>query len=103
MGLDWPAAPGKAEPPGQRKFGLRADLQSGILLDIALSDVSSSTNAQQRQLERQLVPRVPGTVPQDVVEIDSEPEPLPPGLRWVRLEHHPCLSAYQRHSTAYLG
>lgn len=55
MGLDWPAVPGKAEPPGQRKFGLRADLQSGILLDIALSDVSSSTNAQQRQFERQLV------------------------------------------------
>lgn len=54
-GPDWPAAPGELGPPDRQKFGLRAELHSGILLDIALSDVSSSIHAPQRHFERQLV------------------------------------------------
>lgn len=104
-GLTCRLHPGKPSPPSK---GIRAARRAAVR-DIAgyypfrcqfQHECAAKTS---RRASCSFVPHAPGTVPQDVVEIDSGPEPLPQGLRWVRLEHHPCLSAYQRHSTAYLG
>lgn len=80
MGPDWPAAPGELGPPGQTRIRAARRAAFGDIAGYCpfrCQFQHECTAKTFRETTCSCVPHAPGTVAQDVVEIGSEPEPLP--------------------------
>lgn len=79
VGLDWPAATGGLTPRAEKIRAARRPAVGDIAgyCPFRCQFQHKCTAKTIRETSCSCVPHAAGTVPQDVVEIDSEPEPLP--------------------------